>query len=518
LSAEGEKATLGGSIASLGKTYAITLQATNCQTGDVIAQEQAEAADKEHVLKAVAAASAGMRAKLGESLSSIQKVGRVPGSEVTTNSLEAFQAFSMGEDEFRRGTILASVPLFKRATELDPNFAAAWMFLGTASGIAGGGLADAREDLIKAYELRDRVSEYERLYITVFYYQNAIGQWDKAAEAASVWARTYPRSPLPHTMLGLLHRGSGELEEALKESQEAFRLDPVNVAEVANLTREYIRLDRFDEAKAVVEKGIAQGLAAADLHGLLLTIAYLQGDHAAQDREMKWFAGRPDEYVGLALQADEPKMRGQRSAEAELRRRAADSARRANAIRVAAQMGAPDVLSDALMGDCGPARAGRDPLALALCGDAAQAESMADATTRQRPLSTQWNAIQLPIVHAAMELKRDQPAKTIELLLPVTHYERAYPQVMYLRGLAYLRLRNGPEAAAEFQKIADHKSINWGTLYYPLSYLGLARAASVAGDAPKAKKAYQDFFGLWKDADKDIPILMDARKEYAAMQ
>jgi tetratricopeptide (TPR) repeat protein len=513
---QGEKATLGGSIASLGKTYAITLQATNCQTGDVIAQEQAEAADKEHVLKAVAAAASGMRAKLGESLSSIQKLGRTEGDEVTTNSLEAFQAFSMGTDEFRRGTMLAAIPLFKRATELDPNFAVAWLNLGTASGIAGGG--SSREDLIKAYELRDRVSERERLYITTFYYENATGEWDKAAEAGSVWARTYPRSPLPHNMLGILHRRAGELEETLKENQEAYRLEPVNTAYVAQLTRAYISLDRFDEAKAVVEKGIAQGLVAADLHGLVLTIGYLQGDHAAQARETQWFAGNPEEYVGLTLEADEPRMRGQQAVVADLRRRAAESARRANALRVAAQLGAPDVLSDALLGDCGPARAGRDPLALALCGDAAQVEAMADAATKQQPLNTAWNAVQLPIIRAAMELKRDQPAKTIELLLPVTHYERAYPQVMYLRGLAYLRLHKGPEAAAEFQKIADHKGINWGTLYYPLSYLGLARAASVAGDAPKAKRAYQDFFGMWKDADKDIPILADARKEYAALQ
>jgi serine/threonine protein kinase/tetratricopeptide (TPR) repeat protein len=513
---EGEKATIGGSIASLGKTYAITLQATNCQTGDAIAQEQAEAPDKEHVLKAVVTAASGIRAKLGESLSSIQKKGRVEGDEVTTNSLEAFQAYSMGMDEFRSGSLLASVPLFKRATELDPNFAAAWIFLGTASLISGGGGFSA--DLTKAFDLRDRVSERERLNITAFYYQYVTGEWDKGTEAASVWARTYPRSPLPHNTLGNMHMQAGELEEAVKEYQEAYRLEPQNTAYVAQLTRAYISLDRFDEAKAVVEKGISQGLVAADLHGLVLTIGYLQGDHAAQDREMHWFAGKPEEYVGQSLQANEVKMLGQRTVEAELLRRAAESARRGNALAVAAQMGAPDVLSEALLGDCGPARTGRDPLALALCADAAQVEAIADATTKQQPLNTQWNAVLLPIIRAAMELKRDQPAKTIELLLPVTHYERAYPQVMYLRGQAYLRLRKGPEASAEFQKIANLKGVSWGTLYYPLAYLGVARAASVAGDAPKAKKAYQDFFGLWKDADKDIPILMDARKEYAALQ
>jgi eukaryotic-like serine/threonine-protein kinase len=512
---EGEKAIIGGSIASLGKTYAITLQATNCQTGDTIAQEQAEAADKEHVLKAVAAAASGIRAKLGESLSSIQKLGRVEGTEVTTNSLEAFQAYAMGNDEFRSGSLLASVPLFKRATELDPNFASAWYQLGNTSGLTGG--RGALEAMTKAFELRDRVSEREKLAITTFYYMST-REWDKAMEAASVWTRTYPRSPLPHNALAQLHRQAGELEEALKELQEAYPLDPQNTAYVALLARAYIAVDRFDEAKAVAEKGIAQGLVSADIHGLLLTIGYLQGDHAAQDREMQWFAGKPEEYVGLSLQANEAKMLGQRTAEAELRRRAAESAGRANALARAAQLGAPDVLSEALMGDCAPARAGSNPLALALCADAAQVQAIADAGTKQQPLSTAWNAVQLPILRAAMELTRDQPAKTIELLLPVTHYERGYPEAIYLRGLAYLRLRKGPEAAAEFQKIENLKGVSWGTLYYPLAYLGVARAASVAGDAPKAKKAYQDFFGLWKDADKDIPVLIEARKEYAALQ
>jgi serine/threonine protein kinase/tetratricopeptide (TPR) repeat protein len=512
---EGQKATIGGSIASLGKTYAITLQATNCQTGDAIAQEQGEAADKEHVLKAVAAAASGMRAKLGESLSSIQKLGRIEGADVTTNSLEAFQAYGMGLDEFRHGSLVASIPLFKRATELDPNFASAWLYLGTASGISGG---RGSLGVAKAFELRDRVSERERLFITAFYYGNGTREWDKAAEVDTVWARTYPRSPLPHNQLGILHRQAGELEETLKETQEAYRLEPQNTAYIAQLARAYIGLDRFDEAKAVVGKGISQGLVSADLHGLALTIGYLQGDQTAQDREIQWFAGKPEEYVGLSLQADEAKMRGQRTVEAELRRRGADSARRGSALAAAAQLGAPDVLSEALLGNCGPARAGNNPLALALCGDAAQAQAIADAATKQQALSTAWNAVQLPIVRAAMELKRDQPAKTIELLLSVTHYERGYPQVMYLRGLAYLIMRKGPESTAEFQKIADHKGIAWGTLYYPLSYLGLARAASVAGDAPKARKAYQDFFGLWKDADADIPILIEARKEYAVLQ
>lgn len=311
---------------------------------------------------------------------------------------------------------------------------------------------------------------------------------------------------------------SGSLEEELKDFQEAYRLEPTNTAYVANLARAYIKVDRFDEAKAVVDKGIAQGLLSGDLRGLSLTIGYLRGDRTAQEREVAWFAGKPEEYIGLALQAQQAIMLGQWTAAADSRRRTADSARRQNVVAAAAQYSAPDFLSEALRGNCGPARMGPNPLALALCSDAAQVEAVTDAATKRQPLSTLWNSIRLPIIRAAMELKRDQPAKAIELLQPVIHYERSYPEAIYLRGLAYLRAGKGQESAAEFQKLLGYNGITWGTLYYPLAQLGLARAASAAGDAPKAKKAYQDFLALWKDADKDIPILMEARKEYPALR
>jgi hypothetical protein len=504
---EGLKATIGGSIASLGNTYTITLQATNCQSGDTLAREQAEAADKGQVLKAVATAARAMREKLGESLSSIQRVSQTDADKVTTSSLEAFDAYSMGAQEFRKGTLLASIPLLKRATELDPNFASAWYYLGAAAAVAGTG--NAAQYTAKAYELRDRVSERERLTIEAFYFQ-AIQQWDKFGDATAVWARTYPRWALPHNQRGFYHRGLGELEEELKDFQAAYSLEQTT-AYVANLTRAYIKVGRFDEAKTVVEKALAQGLLSGDLHGLSLTIGYLQGDRTAQQREIAWFSGKPEEYIGLALQAQQALLLGQRTAAADLRRRAAEAARRQNVTAAAAQLSAPDFLSEALLGNCAPARTGPVPLALALCADAAQVEAVIDATTKRQPLATIWNSIRVPIIRAAMELKGDQPAKAIELLQPILHYERSYPEAIYLRGLAYLRAGKGQEAAAEFQKLIGYKGITWGTLYYPLAHLGVARAT-------QTKKSYQDFFALWKDADQDIPILMEARKEYAALQ
>ncbi len=508
---EGEKATIGGSIANLGKTYAITLQATNCATGDSLAREQAEAEDKDHVLKAVASAARAIRAKLGESLSSIQKQAGDENNAVTTQSLEAFQAFALGAQQFRQGTLLASIPFFKQATERDPNFAMAWLFLGTAYAVAGGGASTGY--LQKAFDLRDRVSERERYYITVFYYQNATRQWDKAVEAEQLWMQAYPRSLLPRTMRGLLHRTAGEFEDALQESKAAYDLEPRNNATVGNLINNYVSTDRFDEAKAVAEKGFAQGLGDGTLHGSILRLALLQGDQAAQAKEIQWFSGKPEEYLGLSRQADQLRILGQRTRAGEMFRQAADAARRQNVGGPAAQLGGPDPLGDALMGDCNAGRNSKNISALALCGDPALAESMADQSTKAQPLSTLWNAIQLPIIRATVALRRDQPDKAIELLQPVAHYERNYLQAIYVRGQAYLKLHKGAEAAAEFQKILDHKGANWGP-YYPVSYVWLARSAAEAGDSAKCKKAYQDFFALWKDADPDIPILMDARKEY----
>ena len=256
-------------------------------------------------------------------------------------------------------------------------------------------------------------------------------------------------------------------------------------------------------------------------------MAYVEGDQAAIAREIQWFAGKPEEYLSLGLQAANRNVHGQRRESHKLYQRAAETALRQGLRNAASEFEEADARADALSGNCQTARRlGRPALALAMCGDAAQAEKLAAETSKLFPNGTIWNAVQLPEIRAAIALKRDQPAKSVELLASASPYERAYLDAVYLRGLAYLRLHKGAEAAAEFQKIVDHKGANWASTwrypywgqFYSLSYLGLARGSALAGDTAKARKAFQDFFELWKDADPDIPILQQAKAEYAKLR
>jgi eukaryotic-like serine/threonine-protein kinase len=527
---ENEKAMIGGSIASLGKTYAITLQATNCQTGESLACEQVEAEDKEHVLRAVATAATKMRAKLGESLSSIQKLA-VPSEQVTTTSLDAFQAYALGRAQLNLGSSLTALPFFQRATELDPNFALAYRWLGNMYCNAGEH-GRCAECLKKAFALVDRVSERERLEISARYYFQGTGELNKAADAYQLLARTYPRDPFLPNVLGLIYVSTGDWEKALPEFQEALALDARFPFAYAHQTLVYVSLDRFDEARAVAQKAIAQKVEASGVHDWLLRIACIQGNRAEAETHIQWLAGKPEEYQSLALQASNAAALGRLRTVGELLGRASEMAKRLSLPESVARHQSTAALQAALLGNCEAARskaraailseqAPADTLAaalpLALCGDAAAAQKVADETSKRYPLHTLWNAVQLPSIRAAIELNRDQPAKAIELLQSAAPYERAYPSAVYLRGLAYLRARKGSEAAAEFQKILDHKGANWGP-YYPLSYVGLARAAALTGDSARARTAYQDFLALWRDADPDVPILKEAKQEYAKLR
>jgi eukaryotic-like serine/threonine-protein kinase len=527
---ENEKAMIGGSIASLGKTYAITLQASNCQTGEALAREQVEAEDKEHVLRAVAKAATKMRAKLGESLASIEKLA-VPLQQVTTTSLEAFHAYALGQTQRYLGKSLDAIPFYRRATELDPNFATAYLWLGGMYSNAGENKRFI-EYVKKAFALADRVSELERLAIVAFYYQAVTGELNKIVDAYQLWARTYPREATPHNQLGLVYGGIGDWEKALLEFQEASRLEPKYSAYYINQADAYFNLDRFDEAKAVAEKAFAQKLDPSNLHLLLLRIAYIQEDQAEVKKHIQWMTGKPDEYNSFFNQSVNMAVLGQLRKSEELLQRGAEMARQLSLPERAALFLQMSVIQEALSGNCEPARdkahqailPDQDPgdtlaiaLPLALCGDAATAQRMADDVSKQFPVDTILNAVSLPSIRAAVELDRHQPEKAAELLQAATPYERSYNFAVYLRGLAYLRARKGIEAAAEFQKILDRKGANWG-LFYPLSYVGLARAAALAGNIAVSRKAYQDFLALWKDADPDIPILKEAKAEYAKLR
>jgi tetratricopeptide (TPR) repeat protein/predicted Ser/Thr protein kinase len=517
-------ATIDGSIESLGKDYVITLQAITCQGGATLAREQIQAGDKEHVLNALGTAATGMRAKLGESLNSIQKLNR-PLEQATTPSLEALQIYTAGYSEMGQGQFLEAVPLFERAIALDPNFAMAYFMLGAAFQNAGD-VDRSREYMQKAFGLIDRVSEFERDLITAEYYSYD-GQSDKAIDAYRLGIQNYPRFWGFHNNLSAEYIDLGQFEEGLKEGQAATALQPNIELPYRRQLDAYMCLDRLAEAKQLAEKLRTQGLGGARIHQRFLEIAYIEGDDAAAAREIQWFAGKPADYLSFGLQAANQNALGLRRESSKLYRRAAEIALRQGLRNAAAEFEEADARADALSGNCQTARRlGRPALALAMCGDAAQAEKLAGETSKLSPNGTLWNAVQLPATRAAIALKRDQPAKAVELLASASPFERANPEAVYLRGLAYLGLREDAEAAAEFEKILDHKGANWGSAwqhpywgqFYSLSYLGLARGAALAGDTAKAEKTFQDFFALWKDADPDIPILIAAKSEYAKLK
>jgi len=530
---EGDKAMISGAINALGKAYAISIEAANCHTGETLAREQVEAEDKEHVLRAVATAATGLRAKLGESLASIQKLN-YNFERATTRSLEAFQAYGLGEAQRNQGLWLAAIPFYRRATELDPNFAMAYARMAVMYSNA-----HEREQGIaytkKAYALLDRVTEKERLYITSQYNNYITRDLEKTTELYQLYARTYPRDITPHINLGVQYSAAGEHEKAAQEYQEAMRLDPRVSTPYSNLVSAYTYLDRFDEAKAIAEKALAQKLESPSIHYDLLRMAYIQGDSAAAEKQIQWGVDRPEEYEITEAQADNAFFLGQVRKGQELVKKAADLAKRHNLPAVAAGSLAGEAMLFALYGDCSAARAqakaavalvDRDTTAavssaagaFGWCGDTAQALKIADEVTKMSPTDTAWNQVFLPAIRASIEMKRDQPAKAIELLASAAPYERGYgAETVYFVGLAQLRLRHGAEAAAAFQKMIDRKGSYWGPVY-PLAQLGLARAAAVSGDTAKAKKAYQDFLALWKDADPGLPMLAEARKEYAALQ
>jgi serine/threonine protein kinase/tetratricopeptide (TPR) repeat protein len=521
---EGAAATIDGTIASLGKNYVITLQAITCQAGATLAREQIQAGDKEHVLNALGTAAAAMRAKLGESLNSIEKLNR-PLEQATTPSLEALQNYTAGYSEMEKSQSEAAIASFERAIAIDPNFAMGYYLLAVAYENAGD-MARSRDYAKQAFRLVGRVSEYERAQIAPYYYR-ATGEVYKEIDAWQLSIRNLPRRWEFHNQLGLIYVDLGRYEEGLKEGLEATGLQANIEPPYRRQLDAYICLDRLPEARQLAQKLREQGLDGPRIHQRFLEMAYVEGDDAVAAREIQWFAGKPEEYISLGLQAANRNVHGQRGESHKLFQQAEESALRRGLRDAASEFEEADARADALSGDCRTGRRlGRPALALAMCGDAAQAEKLAAETSKVFPNGTIWNSVQLPEIRATIALNRGEPAKAVELLATASPYERSYIEASYVRGLAYLRLHKGAEAAAEFHKILDHKGASWGATwvhpywgqYYALSYLGLARASALAGDTAKAGRAYQDFLTLWKDADPDIPVLKQAKTEYAKLQ
>ncbi|MGE5834083.1 MAG: protein kinase domain-containing protein [Acidobacteriota bacterium] len=525
---QGLKAMLVGSIASLGTQYVVTLEAINAQTGDAIAREQSTAANKEQVLRALGDAALQLRKTLGESLQSIQKFA-APVEQATTSSLDALKAFSLGVEQQLSGKYLEAIPFLRRATEIDPNFAVAYARL--SSMYYNSGMHDLSADASrKAYALRDRVSERERLYIAAGYYDNVTGDVEKYLETLELWKRTYPNQASPPNNLALKYIELGRFDRAAEEAREAIRLNPNSASGYSLLASALVGLNRFDEAKVVIGQALSLKLDTSAMHRTLYRIAFVQGDATAMQEQITWAKGRPDEYLAQTWQAETAAFSGQLRRAREFSSQAFELAERRDLKDVAAQIAAGAAVRDALLGNCRQAKeqttkalaisqsqltmvtAGH---ALAACGEHSRAQTLTSELAKRFPTDTLVNTVSLPLVHAQVDMQRSNPARAVELLETARPYEgSALLQIAYLRGQAYVDLRRGADGAAEFQKILDHKGLQAAFPFYPLAHVGLARASVLAGDTTKARKAYQDFFALWKDADVDIPILQQARREY----
>lgn len=531
-------ATIEGSIAALGSQYVVGLKAINCHTGDQLASEQATAAGKEQVLKSLGDAASKLRQKLGESLSTVQKYDAPPDS-VTTASLEALQAYSLGlQNMLVKGDYVAALPFFQRATQLDPNFAMSYARMGT-NYYNLGDQSRAEDAIRKAYALRERGSDRERFYIASHYQDFVAGNLDEARSTYETWARTYPRDDVPPANLSVLSQESGDHEKSLYWARESFRLTPDAVA-YSNLVFSYILLDRLDEAKAFVAEAETQNKKSPWLYFGLASIAFLQRDPATLSHALQQIAEYPGyEDQPLSLQAAVAGYYGKLASCRDFTRRAIDTALRSDVKDRAGYSQTLAAAREQLIGNSALAIrqvhaalaiskvrdvTGNASMILALAGETAEATRLRDDLSKRFPEDTWTRQLLLPQINAAIFIHENKPAQAVDALTPAARYEFGVSQAgfrlvsPYLRGVALLQEKQGAAAAVEFKKILDHKGLVLDSIVSPLAQVGLARSYVLIGDTAKARTAYQDFLALWKDADPDVPILLQAKSEYARLQ
>ena len=566
-------ATIEGSIASLGSQYVLGLKAVSCHNGDLLAEEQVTAEGKEQVLKALGQAATKVREKLGESLASVEKFD-APPENVTTPSLEALQAYSLGyRAQIVKDDWAAAIPFFRRAISLDPNFAMAYARLAT-NHFNLGETARAAENTRKAYELRERVSEREKFYIASHYETFVTGDLEAARKIYELWAETYPRDEVPPTSLSVIYSALGELGKRLAANLESLKLNPGSGSVYANLVHGYVSLSRLDEAKAMAQEAQGRNLDSPRIHYYLYEVDFLRHDVAGMEREAARLMGKPG-YEDLMLynESDTAAYAGQFVKARALTHRAVNSAERADEKETAAGYDAEAAVREGLVGNTGLAKQqaraalalsdGRDveaisAVALGLAGDSPQAARLANDLGKRFPKDTIVQSQYLPVIRAASILgagnaSENDAAKAIETLAVAVPYELGmspsflnfdlYP--VYLLAKAHLVAHQGAAAAAEFQKILDHSGLVQNEPIGALAHLGLGRAYAVEAGmdagarAPRrlpaqvghsrgaplrpdalarARAAYHDFFALWKDADYDIPIVKQAKAEYAKLK
>jgi eukaryotic-like serine/threonine-protein kinase len=537
----GSKAYIESSIANLGNDYVIGLKAVNCATGDELAQEQVQALGKEKVLDGLSRAATRLREKLGESLSSVQKFD-TPLAQVTTPSLEALQALSEGKPALGNGDYTAAVLSFQRAIALDPKFAVAYSALSaTYMNLGESSLAVANAK--KAYELREGTSELEKLGIESSYDWLGTGDLEKACAVYELFVRTYPRDPNAHFNLGNIYDSLGQYEKGLAQARESLRLEPASGLNYGYLVYSYLALNRVSEAQDAAKEALTKYPDLPPLYGDLYGLAFLENDSAGMARQVALTAGQKGiEDVLLGLVADTSAYSGQLTKAREQSRRAVASAEEANEKETAAGHEGNAALDEALFGNRLETRrraaatlqrsSGRDvqyaaALALAMAGDSAKAQSLADDLAKRFPEDTLVRFNYLPTLRAQLALNHKDAAKAIETLRVASPYELMTPASpvlllelypVFVRGQAYLETRQGSEAAAEFQKILDHRGLVLVGPIEALARLGLARAYVLQGDMAKARSGYQDFLTLWKDADPETPVLIAAKTEYAKLK
>jgi eukaryotic-like serine/threonine-protein kinase len=529
----GSAAALNGSVAQIGTGYLLTLRAVNCSSGESLASTEAQARDKNHVLDALGKTAAEMRNKLGESLSTVQKFD-TPLEQATTPSLEALKAYSLGRKGMASSEWAVAVPFFQRAIRIDPNFSMAYARQGTCYRMLGEPNLSS-ENSRKAYELRENVSELEKFYIESHYYQQATGELEKARQVYELWAQSYPRDWGRASAETAVSAMLGQGDEGLAESREELRLNPTGEG-YSDLLYFYLALNRLDEAQSAVEEMQAKKFDSPFLRARLYKLRFLQDDTAGMSQQVVWAVGRPGaEDALLRLEAETAAYSGRLGRARDLSRQAIVSVKRAEEPELAAGYEAAAAFREALFGNPAEARerAGEaldlsnsadveslSALALSIAGDAVRAETLADDLDKRFPENTIVQSYYLPTLRAQLALSGNDPSRAVEVLQAAAPYELSssgalYP--VYVRGESYLAAHRGKEAAAEFQKILDHRGIVVNAPIGALAHLGQGRASALSGDKTRAKIAYQDFLALWKDADPDIPVLKQAKAEYAKL-
>jgi tetratricopeptide (TPR) repeat protein len=539
----GSTAVLDGSISQIGTPYLLTVEAVDCASGNTLASAEAEASDKNHVLDALEKTASEIRNKLGESLSTVQRYD-TPLQQATTPSLEALKAFSSGFQIHITAGDAAAVPFYERAIELDPNFALGYLWLGISYNDIGE-LSKDVECARKAYELRDRTSEPEKYFITARFQKVVTGNLEKAEEALRLWIQAYPRMALPNIYLaGAVYPDTGKYEKAVDAGREAVRLSPHFSPSYALPMFDYISLNRVDEAKATYEQALEHKLGSPIFNLALYQIAFLKNDVAGMAQYVSSSAGIPGlEATLFANEADTAAYSGRLRSAREFSRQAVDSAERAGDKEAAATYFALLALREAMFGNADEARrragaamkhpAGHDleyafALASVFAGDHKRAQKLTEDLGHRFPEATIVQVNYLPTLRAKLALSKRNASEAVETLraaLPCELGRTTYSSYgwsslypVYVRGEAYLAAHQGKEAAAEFQNILDHRGVVLNEPIGALALLQLGRAYALQGDTAKAQIAYQEFLTLWKNADSDIPILKEAKAEYAKLK